>query len=100
MTEPFFRKTAAAGMMFVHPCQICGTENAPFGFEVELRNDKLGRWYCAEHKGQANVGQAKHESGSGRTAPRTVDEAAPLPAMGEARPDDGRTEGPQGKLFD
>lgn len=103
MTDPYYRRLQTGAHMFMHPCAVCGAEHAPFGFGVELRKGKPGVWLCREHKDKGDelaARQAKHESGGGRTAPRTVDEAAPLPAMGEARPNDGRTEGPQGKLFD
>ena len=33
-----------------HQCDICGSLNAPFGIGVDLHRDKLGRWYCAEHR--------------------------------------------------
>jgi len=49
-------------------CEVCGELNASFGFGVNLRRamaekeagqiDKskgeLGKWYCAEHRGQGN----------------------------------------------
>jgi hypothetical protein len=34
---------------FIHVCCKCGT-HAAFGFGVNLRADKLGTWYCGEHK--------------------------------------------------
>lgn len=37
------------GQPFVHYCAVCGAWGS-FGFDVDLRNDRLGRWYCMAHK--------------------------------------------------
>ena len=101
MKEPFYRKTAAGGMMFMHPCRICGTENAPFGFDVELRKDKPGRWYCAEHKGQANDDRQAVEVGATRrTAARTEDAPGGISEVHREGPTDKGTVGIQDSLFD
>lgn len=34
---------------FIHTCEVCGRD-AGYGFGVHLMADKLGRWFCAEHK--------------------------------------------------
>jgi hypothetical protein len=34
---------------FLHPCQVCG-EAAYFGFNVSLRQGRLGQWFCALHR--------------------------------------------------
>jgi hypothetical protein len=36
---------------FIHRCCKCGHE-APFGFGVSLGRERLGTWYCANHKPQ------------------------------------------------
>lgn len=36
--------------IFWHPCSVCGKVDAPFGYGVSLKHNKLGTWYCAEHK--------------------------------------------------
>jgi hypothetical protein len=36
---------------FIHRCCVCG-EQAFFGYGVSLRQDKLGVWYCGEHRPQ------------------------------------------------
>ena len=101
MKEPFFRKTAVAGMMFMHPCRICGSERAHFGFDVELRNDKPGRWYCAEHKGQANDDrQAEQARATRRTQARTEDAPGGVPEVHSEGATDKGTGGFQNSLFD
>ena len=35
--------------VFLHSCLFCD-KFASFGFEVSLRKNKLGLWYCREHK--------------------------------------------------
>lgn len=35
--------------MFWHPCKICGLVNAANGFNVSLKNNRPGDWFCAEH---------------------------------------------------
>lgn len=51
MKAPFIRKLAATGApMFIHPCAVCGSERAHFGFDVSLRKDQPGFWLCYEHK--------------------------------------------------
>lgn len=45
LKAPYFKRLAATGAeMFMHPCCVCGDENAPFGFGAELRKNKPGRW--------------------------------------------------------
>jgi hypothetical protein len=34
---------------FLHFCAECG-RFAAFGYEVHLRAERLGRWYCGEHR--------------------------------------------------
>ena len=34
---------------FVHYCRVCGAWGA-FGFEVDILKDRLGRWYCVDHR--------------------------------------------------
>lgn len=34
---------------FIHRCHTCG-EHAVFGFGVNLRDDKLGTWFCGKHR--------------------------------------------------
>lgn len=50
-TEPRFRRIKSTGTyIFWHPCSVCGSRNAPFGYGVRLLKDQLGTWYCLEHK--------------------------------------------------
>ena len=44
---------------FEHPCEICG-DFAYWGYRVKLRENKLGEWYCDQHKGVA--GHVRHEN--------------------------------------
>jgi hypothetical protein len=37
------------GKPFVHYCAVCGAWGS-FGYDVDLRNDRLGRWYCLLHR--------------------------------------------------
>lgn len=37
------------GKPFVHYCAVCGAWGS-FGYDVNLRKDRLGRWYCLAHK--------------------------------------------------
>jgi len=41
--------TPPAAEPFVHPCQVCG-EHAYFGFNVSLRQGRIGQWFCALHR--------------------------------------------------
>lgn len=34
----------------IKECLICGAPDAPFGYGVFLRRDKLGTWFCKEHR--------------------------------------------------
>ena len=34
--------------VFLHPCSVCGSDNAPFGKGVSLKKNKLGTWYCSD----------------------------------------------------
>jgi hypothetical protein len=34
---------------FVHLCEKCGAWGS-FGIDVHLRDGKVGRWFCAEHR--------------------------------------------------
>jgi hypothetical protein len=36
--------------MLMHLCNVCGSNNAPYGYDVALRSGSLGLWYCREHK--------------------------------------------------
>lgn len=54
---------------FIHPCCVCGAQ-ACLGFDVNLRNDKLGKWYCAPcwraWKGVLSATAAKDRHSGGR----------------------------------
>lgn len=41
------RKLESGARVFVHPCDECGAENAPFGFR---RAGDPSRWYCSAHR--------------------------------------------------
>ncbi len=59
------RIRGTGGMVFLHLCEVCGTE-ASFGFGVSMRlalkrleagdpggaKLHLGKWYCKEHRDQ------------------------------------------------
>ena len=34
---------------FEHPCEVCG-DFAYWGYGVSLRQEKLGTWYCDQHR--------------------------------------------------
>lgn len=55
--RPRFEKHPSGTVWFRHPCCVCGSDNAPFGYGVQLvlamkmkDPSKAGRWYCAEHR--------------------------------------------------
>lgn len=33
--------------ILIHPCEVCGRDNAPFGFR---KPNEPSRWYCAAHR--------------------------------------------------
>jgi hypothetical protein len=38
------------GVAFVHPCSVCGSLLAPWGFGFSAKAGRLGTWYCGEHR--------------------------------------------------
>ncbi len=46
------RKNRKGYPILVHPCDECGSNNAPYGFRYGPRES---RWYCAAHR---EVGEA------------------------------------------
>ena len=38
--------------ILIHPCEVCGSDNAPFGFRTSPTESY---WYCAAHR---EVGEA------------------------------------------
>lgn len=41
---------AEAAYAMWHPCEVCGTVDAPFGFGVSLLHHQPGRWFCGAHR--------------------------------------------------
>jgi hypothetical protein len=48
MTEPD-NKPSTPRETFEHYCEICG-EWGSFGYGVNLRHGRVGRWYCLKHR--------------------------------------------------
>jgi hypothetical protein len=42
-------ETASPAPPFEHGCEVCG-DFAYWGYRVRLREDKLGEWYCDQHR--------------------------------------------------
>jgi hypothetical protein len=38
------------GAAFIHPCSVCGSKLAFYGFGVDTRKGKPGIWRCHEHR--------------------------------------------------
>src|SRR5262245_61400019 len=36
--------------MLIHVCNECGSDDAPYGYFVGIKNNELGFWYCKEHR--------------------------------------------------
>ena len=76
--KPILKKIERTGAYaFVHPCSVCG-ETASFGFNVKLRDNKPGQWFCSTHKPKSKPA-----------------EIAPAPKMDER----GQKRDTQGDLF-
>lgn len=41
------RKLESGARVFVHPCDECGSDNAPFGYR---KPNQPSRWYCRAHR--------------------------------------------------
>ena len=54
--QPTKRRLSSGGIMFHHPCRICGSDRAFHGFGVNLKKGVPGRWYCQKHKHLENEG--------------------------------------------
>lgn len=46
------RKLHTGARVLIHPCDECGTDNAPWGF---FKHGQLSRWYCKKHR---EIGEA------------------------------------------
>lgn len=45
----FYTLKSSGAQVFIHLCEICG-KDASFGFDVALRKNRLGKWYCRDHR--------------------------------------------------
>ena len=54
-TPRLVRLQSSGATVFLHPCSVCG-KPAAFGEGVQVRKDKLGVWFCGEHRATANQG--------------------------------------------
>lgn len=102
--KPFYRLIKATGVhAFMHPCCICGDENAMFGFDVKLRKGEPGFWLCGKHKDQSDGYRSTKNSDDdravGRTEARAADEAERLPAVVSERKDQARGSAASDSLF-
>ena len=62
---PHFEKTywrETIGRVFVHPCAVCGVDNAAYGYDVKLRyaikhrdSKYAGTWFCKEIKAKITM---------------------------------------------
>lgn len=43
------RIRATGAVVLIHPCAVCGAPHAPYGKGLDLKNKRLGTWYCAAH---------------------------------------------------
>ena len=50
IVAPYWHKLSTGGTVLIHPCSVCGMPNAGFGYGVSLKKDRLGTWYCADHR--------------------------------------------------
>jgi len=48
--RPRLVRIDGGGTAFLHPCGVCGSANAPFGFNVSLRKGNPGYWRCKDHR--------------------------------------------------
>jgi hypothetical protein len=55
-------------IMFEHPCRVCGSVDAPWGFGVDLLRGLLGRWYCSAHRHAEDALLAATQDGHGGPA--------------------------------
>lgn len=65
---PMFMKIAnSGGVVFVHPCCICGCKCAPFGYGVKFKGKEktMGWWFCSDCKPKE---EKDNEAGSGKTS--------------------------------
>lgn len=44
---------------FLHDCEVCGHEGC-WGYEVDLRAEKIGLWYCYEHRPEQKQKEGGH----------------------------------------
>lgn len=65
---------------FEHYCAECG-QWAVFGYDVCLREDRLGRWYCAAHRPSAPAPDGLGPSDA-ETSPNTAEDSRPMPDEG------------------
>jgi hypothetical protein len=47
-TKIFTLKSSGA-QVFIHLCEHCEKQGS-FGYGVSLRKNRLGKWYCRDHK--------------------------------------------------
>lgn len=45
-----FRSRGKTAYRIVTRCRCCGVWNAPWGYRVDILNNKGGQWYCAAHR--------------------------------------------------
>jgi hypothetical protein len=50
-TEPT-NATRENNRLIHESCAVCGSRDAPFGDKVSLMKDRLGMWYCIDHRPQ------------------------------------------------
>lgn len=48
--RPRIGRNSRGTLMFWHPCKVCGLINAGYGYNVYLKSELYGDWYCAEHR--------------------------------------------------
>jgi hypothetical protein len=50
--RPRMRKLPTGATAFIHPCEVegCPEQHAPFGYGVDFRHGKPGRWRCKAHQ--------------------------------------------------
>jgi len=45
----FFKLKSSGAEVFIHLCENCDKFGS-FGYGVDLRRNKVGKWYCKEHR--------------------------------------------------
>lgn len=45
-----WKRMPCGGRMLAHPCEVCGSDLAMYGFARPAEPAEPSRWYCREHR--------------------------------------------------